>query len=64
MSFIRWIMCFFGKHYYEDKIRITGPRNEDGLPVCVYQKCKRCNKKGNEVYCYIIVDEQKGGSSK
>ena len=47
------ILCWFGKHNFEDKIEITGPRNENGLPVCVYQICKRCGKIGNKVICHI-----------
>ena len=61
---MKWglILCRFGKHNYEDKIRITGPRSKTGLPVCVYQICKRCKKIGNEVNCHIDVlkDNDKG----
>lgn len=46
-------LCWFGKHRYEDKIKITGPRTEDGLPVRVYQVCKRCYKIGNDVNCFV-----------
>ena len=54
----KWL-CDHGKHNYEDKIRISGPRNEKGLPVCVFQICKRCYKIGNEVNCHIDIDNDK-----
>lgn len=61
---IGWLLCKCGKHDYEDNIKITGERSEEGLPVCVFQKCKRCNKIGNEVFCRITMkDDRKKGES-
>ena len=54
-KFKKWL-CNHGKHDYEDKIKIVGPRTKEGLPVCVYQICKRCNETGNQVYCHINLD--------
>lgn len=65
MKLIKWLLCKCGKHDYEDNIKITGERNENGLPVCVFQKCKRCKSIGNEVYCHISmkIDKKEKGES-
>ena len=59
MKLIKWLLCKVGKHNYEDNIRITGEKNENGLPVCIFQRCRRCNKIGNEVHCHISMKDDK-----
>lgn len=68
MSFKRkWarLKCDFGFHEYKDYIKVTGPKDENGIPVLVYQLCRHCSQLGNKVQCHMAAQyEEKNGNKR